>query len=31
VLGLRGSGTLACSPGLLVITLDNVRLELEKA
>jgi hypothetical protein len=31
VLGLRGSGTLACSPGLLVITLDNVRLEFEKA
>jgi hypothetical protein len=31
VLGLTGSGTLACSPGLLVVTLDNVRLEFEKA
>jgi hypothetical protein len=31
VLGLTGSGTLACSPGLLAVTLDNVRLEFEKA
>jgi hypothetical protein len=31
VLGLTGSGTLACSPGLLVVTMDNVRLEFEKA
>ena len=31
VLGLRGSGTLACSPKLLTVTLANVRLELEKA
>jgi hypothetical protein len=31
VIGLTGSGTLACSPGLLVITLQYVRLEFEKA
>jgi hypothetical protein len=31
VLGLTGTSTLACSPGLLVITLDHVRLEFEKA
>jgi hypothetical protein len=31
VLGLTGSGTLACSPRLLTVTLDDVRLELEKA
>jgi hypothetical protein len=30
VLGLTGSGTLGCSPKLLTVTLDNVRLELEK-
>jgi hypothetical protein len=31
VLGLTGRGTLECSPKLLTVTLDNVRLELEKA
>jgi hypothetical protein len=31
VLGLTGSGTLACSPKLLTITMENVRLELTKA
>jgi hypothetical protein len=31
VLGLTGSGTLACSPGHLVVTMDNVRLEFQKA
>jgi hypothetical protein len=31
VLGLTGRGTLACSPKLLTVTLDHVRLELKKA